>query len=240
MHFRWLIIVSGKRKSCLDASDRPTYRFPVWRSFRKWLNRICQRPGVLEHSRNLSKEGLACVAEKVYTQIKRLQRASNLTPKLKNRWYLDPPHVTLFGQPSAQFAEQLAQEERDRIERQRKELGEEKLKEKQLILEKAMKANDVELPKDILENFTIPPVSSINFINVLTARNIDTGEMWVFLYMRLVYRDLVSLLSCSKNEIQEYVNNDRIGNIPLFIQYDRTWRYTLYSQNVRRSLIFLS
>lgn len=120
---------------------------------------------------------MACVAEKVYTQIKRLQRASNLTPKLKNRWYLDPPHVTLFGQPSAQFAEQLAQEERDRIERQRKELGEEKLKEKQLILEKAMKANDVELPKDILENFTIPPVSSINFINVLTARNIDTGEM---------------------------------------------------------------
>ena len=34
-----------------------------------------------------------------------------------------------------------------------------------------MAKNDVELPNDILENFTIPPVSSINFINVLTARN---------------------------------------------------------------------
>ena len=79
--------------------------------------------------------------------------------------------MTLFGKPSAQFAEQLTEEEKKRIEKQRSDLGETKLEELQKKLEDAMAANDIALPNDILENFTIPPVSSINFINVLTARN---------------------------------------------------------------------
>lgn len=94
-----------------------------------------------------------------------------------NRWYLDPAHVTLYGKPSAEFAEQLSEEEKKRIEKQRKDLGEEKLKELQAKLDDAMATNDVTLPNDILENFTIPPVSSINFINVLTARNNDDGKL---------------------------------------------------------------
>ncbi|KAI9272698.1 Metalloenzyme, LuxS/M16 peptidase-like protein [Phascolomyces articulosus] len=119
------------------------------------------------------------------------------------KWYLDAPHVILFGRPSAQFAEQLADEEKKRIENQRTELGETKLEELQKKLEDSMAKNDVELPHDILENFTIPPVSSINFINVLTARNngINKGvEM--------------------NNKIQDYVNADNGTQIPLFIQFD--------------------
>ncbi|CDS09692.1 hypothetical protein LRAMOSA02369 [Lichtheimia ramosa] len=120
--------------------------------------------------------------------------------KVLKRWYLDPAHVTLYGKPSAEFAEQLSEEEKKRIEKQRNDLGEEKLKELQSKLDDAMAMNDVTLPNDILENFTIPPVSSINFINVLTARNNDDGKF--------------------QNEVQTHINKDNGAEIPLFIQYD--------------------
>ncbi|KAI9323607.1 Metalloenzyme, LuxS/M16 peptidase-like protein [Dichotomocladium elegans] len=116
------------------------------------------------------------------------------------KWYLDPPHVTLYGKPSAEFAEQLSEEEKKRIEKQRADLGEEKLKQLQHDLEKAMATNDAKLPDEIIESFTIPPVSSINFINVLTARNNDDGEI--------------------KNEVQKWINKDNAIHVPLFIQFD--------------------
>lgn len=85
--------------------------------------------------------------------------------------------MTLFGRPSAEFADKLAAEEKERIEKQRRDLGETKLQALQEKLEKAMATNDVELPKEILENFTIPPVDSINFIKVLSARNDNKGVL---------------------------------------------------------------
>lgn len=92
------------------------------------------------------------------------------------RYYLDVPHVTLLGRPSADFAEQLAEEEQNRVEKQCQDLGEQKLKDLQSQLEDAMAKNDKPLPSGILENFRIPPVSSINFINVISARNNAADE----------------------------------------------------------------
>lgn len=91
--------------------------------------------------------------------------------KFYYRFYLEAPHITLLGKPSESFADQLMEEEQHRVEKQRKDLGEEKLKELQKKLEDAMAKNDTPLPSDVLENFKIPPVSSINFINVVSARN---------------------------------------------------------------------
>ncbi|KAI8369556.1 Metalloenzyme, LuxS/M16 peptidase-like protein [Radiomyces spectabilis] len=119
---------------------------------------------------------------------------------LMKRWYVDAPHITLFGKPSAQFAEDLAEEERQRVEKQRSDLGEQRLAELQKKLDDAKTANDMPLPNEVIENFEIPSVSTINFINVQTARNNDLGNF--------------------KNAVQERINRDDSADVPLFIQFD--------------------
>ncbi|RCI02438.1 hypothetical protein CU098_009467, partial [Rhizopus stolonifer] len=119
--------------------------------------------------------------------------------KILKKWYIDAPHITLFGKPSAEFAEQQAEEETNRIEKQRSELGEEKLAELQKKLDDAMAKNDYPVPKEILEGFKIPSASTIEFINVITARNND---------------------QTLSNEVQDHINQDNSTDVPLFIQYD--------------------
>ena len=63
------------------------------------------------------------------------------------------------------------EEEQQRVEKQCKDLGPAKLEQLKADLEDAMDKNAMELPEEILESFAIPPVSSINFINVTSARN---------------------------------------------------------------------
>ncbi|KAI9030874.1 Metalloenzyme, LuxS/M16 peptidase-like protein [Phycomyces nitens] len=118
---------------------------------------------------------------------------------LLKTWYLDQYHVVLLGKPSAQFAEQMTEEENQRIEKQREDLGEEKLKKLQDDLEKAMAANDVPVPNEILDNFIIPSVSTIKFIDVQSAQNNS---------------------KTIKSPVQEHVNRDNGADIPLFIQFD--------------------
>lgn len=115
------------------------------------------------------------------------------------KWYINPPHITLFGKPSAEFAEQQTEDEENRIEKQREDLGEEKLDQLEKKLKDAMEKNDMPIPTELLEGFKIPSVSTIKFMNVITARNND--------------KDLA-------NEVQEHVNKDDSADIPLFIQYD--------------------
>lgn len=79
----------------------------------------------------------------------------------------------MYGKPSAEFAEQQTEEETNRIEKQRTDLGEKKLEELQKELDDAMAKNDVPVPKELLESFKIPSASTIKFINVVTARNND-------------------------------------------------------------------
>ncbi|KAK4519276.1 uncharacterized protein ATC70_009508 [Mucor velutinosus] len=116
-----------------------------------------------------------------------------------SKWYIDAPRITLFGKPSAEFAEQQSEEETSRIEKQRADLGEERLEQLQHKLDDAMAKNDVPVPKELLEGFRIPSASSIKFINVVTARNNDKEI---------------------SNEVQTYINQDNSADVPLFIQFD--------------------
>ncbi|KAG0191477.1 hypothetical protein DFQ28_011725 [Apophysomyces sp. BC1034] len=119
------------------------------------------------------------------------------------RWYIESPHLIVLGKPSADLAEQLIKEERERVEKQRVDLGEKKLAELQQQLEEAMAANDVSLPNEVLDNFQIPPVSSIDFINVLSATS-NGNETTL----------------TAKNIVQEHVDRDNKADVPLFIQFD--------------------
>ncbi|KAI9309061.1 Metalloenzyme, LuxS/M16 peptidase-like protein [Cunninghamella echinulata] len=134
------------------------------------------------------------------------------------RFYLDAPHITLLGKPSESFADQLMEEEQLRVEKQREDLGEARLKELQKKLEDAMAKNDTPLPSEILEDFKIPPVSSINFINVISARNNGDDD--------------------GSNPVQAYVNKDSSADVPLFIQYDHVKsRFVKISAHIATSSI---
>jgi Zn-dependent M16 (insulinase) family peptidase len=120
--------------------------------------------------------------------------------KVLENWYINAPHLSLYGKPSAEFAEQQTEDEENRIEKQREDLGEEKLDQLQKKLDDAMAKNDAPIPNELLEGFKIPSASSIKFINVVTARNNDKSL---------------------SNEVQDYVNKDDSADVPLFIQFDR-------------------
>lgn len=96
------------------------------------------------------------------------------------KYHLDNHHITLLGKPSAEFAEKLSKQEENRIEKQRETLGKEKLNELETRLEEAKKLNDVPVPSNIIEDFPIPNVDSIPFINVITGRNKSEGKLYVF------------------------------------------------------------
>ncbi|PKK78220.1 hypothetical protein RhiirC2_730303 [Rhizophagus irregularis] len=116
------------------------------------------------------------------------------------KYHLDNHHITLLGKPSAEFAEKLSKQEENRIEKQRETLGKEKLNELETRLEEAKKLNDVPVPSNIIEDFPIPNVDSIPFINVITGRNKSEGKF--------------------KNPVQKYLDHDSKIDIPYFIQYD--------------------
>ncbi|RIA89814.1 Metalloenzyme, LuxS/M16 peptidase-like protein [Glomus cerebriforme] len=116
------------------------------------------------------------------------------------KYHINNPRIILLGKPSAKFAEKLNKQEEERIEKQRETLGEARLKELETHLEEAKKLNDAPIPSHIIENFHIPSVDSIPFINVITGRNKSEGKF--------------------KNSVQEYLDHDSKIDIPYFIQYD--------------------
>ncbi|GAA5796832.1 hypothetical protein HPULCUR_002210 [Helicostylum pulchrum] len=119
--------------------------------------------------------------------------------KVLEKWYISPPHITLYGKPSAEFAEQQTEDEETRVEKQCEDLGPEKLNQLQKKLDDAMAKNDAPIPNELLEGFKIPSASTIKFIDVVTARNNDTSL---------------------SNGVQEYINKDNEADVPLFIQFD--------------------
>ncbi|KAG9302935.1 hypothetical protein G9A89_022352 [Geosiphon pyriformis] len=116
------------------------------------------------------------------------------------KYYLDNPHITLLGKPSAAFAKSLAEDEKKRVETQIEELGSDKLKELDNLLEEAKNKNEVPVPPEIIEGFPIPQVEHIPLISVVTGRNQP-----ILLF---------------DNPVQDYLNQDSKVEPPYFIQYD--------------------
>jgi Zn-dependent M16 (insulinase) family peptidase len=95
---------------------------------------------------------------------------SELQKKPLNYWlsllrefYVDNKSVTVRAVPSISEKEKLAQEDTERIEKRRKELGEDGLKQKEIELENAMKENDQPPSIEMLTSLPVPSTKSINF-----------------------------------------------------------------------------
>lgn len=82
---------------------------------------------------------------------------------------MDTPSVTVIGKPSAQCANKLTADTETRIEATRQKLGPEGLKKLEENLHAAQEKNEKLYPNEILSEFEIPDVKSINWIEVETA-----------------------------------------------------------------------
>ncbi|CAO3682474.1 unnamed protein product [Umbelopsis vinacea] len=140
----------------------------------------------------------ACQDLKYLDQL--LKYSSDDWVRLLEKWYIKSPHITLLGKPSSDFADQLLKEESERIKQQRARLGDAKLTELEQKLEECKRQNEVPVPPDVINDVPIPSVSTINFIEVQTAREPDNGLF--------------------KNSVQNYINKDAEVKLPFAIQFD--------------------
>ncbi len=118
------------------------------------------------------------------------------------KWISDAPHVSILGVPSAKLSKKLKSDEKARVAKQKKDLGEEGLKRLEKKLADAKAENDKEIPRDILEKFKVPSTESIHFIDTTTARSGAARK-----------------LGPLDNKIQKIVDGDK-SNLPLFIHFE--------------------
>ena len=110
---------------------------------------------------------------------------------LIDRWWIDKPHVSILGKPSAQLAKDLQKNEIARIEAQREKLGKEGLANMKRKLEQAQEENDKPIPQDVIRKFKIPRIDNIKFIDTVNA----------------VYQPRSSP-NHGRNEIEKYLDSD--------------------------------
>ncbi|KAG2392148.1 hypothetical protein C9374_012400 [Naegleria lovaniensis] len=101
-----------------------------------------------------------------------LQKDEQYWKDLIETYILNPPCVTLYASPSSERVRELSEENMQRLEQQKKTLGEQKLKELEERLAKAELDNARSLDQKTLEEqFPIPSLSKIEEIHVATFRN---------------------------------------------------------------------
>ncbi|KAI9139952.1 Metalloenzyme, LuxS/M16 peptidase-like protein [Paraphysoderma sedebokerense] len=115
------------------------------------------------------------------------------------RYILERPHVVLIGKPSAALAKQIQEDEKARLDKQRSDLGPEKLKQLQERLDHAMQENDKPIPPEMIGEFPTPKLD-ISFPNVDTGRN--GGDMKL------------------TTPLQKQLDGLKNANVPYFIQFD--------------------
>lgn len=133
-----------------------------------------------------------------------------------SRYYITGARLVLIGRPSASLADKLKSETKSLVETRKKELGEAGLKKLEEQLEEAKKENDRDIPPEMLQNFAVPSVDSIKWIQVGTARNEPLREKAVSGKAAVVLSDL-------DRQVQAHVDGDG-ADLPFFVQFDRESR----------------
>ncbi|OXG18692.1 cytoplasmic protein [Cryptococcus neoformans Tu401-1] len=90
---------------------------------------------------------------------------------LLDKYFVSAPSITIVGKPSAALSVKIEKEERERVARRKEELGEEKLKELEAMLEAAKKESEIPPPKEMITSFPITDPSGLTWVPVETAIN---------------------------------------------------------------------
>ncbi|KAI8960573.1 Metalloenzyme, LuxS/M16 peptidase-like protein [Daldinia sp. FL1419] len=117
-------------------------------------------------------------------------------------WLADAHHVSVLAKPSLALSTKLKEDKDALIEKRKQELGEEGLKKLAQKLEDAKKQNEVEIPASLLEQWPVPPIESIHFIESQTARS-----------------GLARELGVHKNRAQNIIDQTASG-LPIFLQFE--------------------
>jgi Zn-dependent M16 (insulinase) family peptidase len=117
------------------------------------------------------------------------------------KWVSEANHISILGKPSKFMADKLKADETARVAEQKKKLGPEGLEKLAKKLEGAKTKNDAPIPTELLEKWPVPGVSSIHFIESITARS-----------------GLARKLGVPDNKIQEVIDSTK--DSPLFLQFE--------------------
>ncbi|KAL9617435.1 MAG: hypothetical protein Q9160_007792 [Pyrenula sp. 1 TL-2023] len=130
-----------------------------------------------------------------------LQWSENEWRGFIKKWFSDAYRVSVLGVPSAKLSEKLKVDEQARIEVQKKSLGDEGLHKKQEALDRAKAENDKPIPTELLGQFKVPPVESIHFVKILSAKAgtaLQEGKK-------------------PTNQVQDVIDRDQ--SVPLYLQF---------------------
>ena len=83
---------------------------------------------------------------------------SNLWLTDKIRYFVSASSINMIGKPSAALASKIETEEKDRLAKRREELGEEKLKELERLVEEAKAESEIAPPSEMISGFPITDV----------------------------------------------------------------------------------
>ena len=86
-------------------------------------------------------------------------------------WLSDAHYVSILGKPSKTLSKKLKASEKERVKRQKQQLGKEGLERLARDLAKAKQHNEREIPNELLAKFKVPDTNSIHFLQTLTARS---------------------------------------------------------------------
>ncbi|OCF37287.1 cytoplasmic protein [Kwoniella heveanensis BCC8398] len=96
--------------------------------------------------------------------------------KLLDQYYVSSPSITIVGKPSAALSAKIEKDEKERVEKRKSELGEEKLKELEKKLQNAKAASDVPPPTEMISDFPLTDPASLTWVPVETAINNAKGQ----------------------------------------------------------------
>ncbi|KAJ6238525.1 presequence protease [Anaeramoeba flamelloides] len=139
-----------------------------------------------------------------------IEKGQDYWNKLLNDKIVNEPYAFVIGEPSKERSVQDQELEKERLQKQREELGEEKLKELKLDLEKSIKINDVEVPKEVLLEFKIPDVNKIELIPITSQINEELNTNNLDQEMSKKLNDYLKLTK----------NNNGNTTLPIWSQFD--------------------
>jgi Zn-dependent M16 (insulinase) family peptidase len=133
------------------------------------------------------------------------------------RYFIDANYVAIRGKPSATLAEKLEKDEKARTTDQVTKLGPEGLKKVAKELTEAMAENNRPIPPEVLNEFPVPDVKSISWINVQSVQQPGHG------------RPPPSKQTSASAALADHLDKDG-EPLPFFVQYDHV-QVSIYSQS---------
>jgi len=123
--------------------------------------------------------------------------------ELIQQYLIDRPSITIKGLPSQEQAKKLVDQENTRLEKQIKDLGEQKIKELAQHLEDSKTYNDRPADPSIIANIKTPSAESISFFHIDTVIN-----------------DKPVNNTPQETKLSKYLVDSNANQVPFMIQFD--------------------